>query len=161
MKRETSFSLGRPDRHTDKNIWHVWPEKKELYPWTGMLRTLLRLVKILSTTSGSLLEPNSVAIMDCWMSAIDRNTDWTPKKKPCWDHQHSVVAVQMEDLSAGKPAEALRCRMLPCPFWLCTSCPPGSCRPHQTPSEAKRCCCCDWAFNAVKYAFFIAKFWMI
>lgn len=57
-----------------------------LYPWTGILRTLLRLLKILSTTSGSLLEPNSVAMMDCRMSAVDGKTVWTPEKNPAIIH---------------------------------------------------------------------------
>lgn len=34
----------------------------------GMQRTFLRLEKILSTASGSLLDPNSVAMIDCLMS---------------------------------------------------------------------------------------------
>lgn len=40
----------------------------ERYPCTGMQRTFLRLEKILSTASASLLDPNSVAMMDCLMS---------------------------------------------------------------------------------------------
>lgn len=38
------------------------------YPCTGIHRMLLRLEKILSTTSGSRSDPNSVAMMDCWMA---------------------------------------------------------------------------------------------
>ena len=42
-----------------------------------MLRMLLRLLKILSTVSGSLLDPNSVAMIDCLMSGGRINgSDW-------------------------------------------------------------------------------------
>lgn len=36
----------------------------EPYPCTGMHRMFLKLEKILSTTSGSRLDPNSVAMID-------------------------------------------------------------------------------------------------
>lgn len=39
-----------------------------------MQRTFLRLEKILSTTSGSLLDPNSVAMIDCLMSYRKKDT---------------------------------------------------------------------------------------
>ena len=65
----------------------------------GMQRTFLRLEKILSTASGSLLEPNSVAMIDCLMSDITEGhmgqillSDWITA---LWHFLFFISLVQM------------------------------------------------------------------
>lgn len=53
---------------TGQTVGPPAPPQQCCYPCTGIHRMFLKLEKILSTTSGSRLDPNSVAMMDCLMA---------------------------------------------------------------------------------------------
>lgn len=64
-------------------------QKQLDYPCTGMQRMFLRLEKILSTASGSLLDPNSVATIVCLMS---------DRKKRTWVRFCSLIGSEYHDI---------------------------------------------------------------
>lgn len=79
------------------------------YPCTGIHRMFLKLEKILSTTSGSRLDPNSVAMMDCLMA------ERTKQRGVSSGMSGGPGRRRPADLSAPTPAAGRRCRRSPSP----------------------------------------------
>lgn len=69
----------------------------------------LRLQKIFSTASGSLLDPNSVVMIDCWRSDNNNNNN----KDSVFASESIDHSSMITNRSDQKQQEALRYRRLP------------------------------------------------